>query len=449
VGYVAQRDPAVVAAERQSQAEFDRAFRQNLAQIVALAEMPEEALREMGPEGPDDPRRYVRRATSREASRLLGRLSPELQQELADGLPVSTPMSSLAPAGRDGLQALVDAFSSDPVRAGSPNRQIDLEDGGAWTIAIRPMASAFNAKVSGFVVRVSSPGTAGFGAGVTVPVPHPDLNAPWTFELPGDLPESRNPAFKAIMPEGYGSSSPNWESVFTEFSAVSNVPVVSDAYRLYPGDIVRNCEARPEQRLEGYLDYACRFWLRRWGSFGPVVAFQRVDRPIVLATQIPESLLRKWKQQVIAAGAMNVADMVEFGSLTNRQLGNLETVMGAEAPLVVRYRHAWRLWGGLTEAQRDRALNGGQRISELSRPMLELVGRLPSIGQAVGSPRAAADRRVRASITKEEFLLELTAEGKPQLRIQIDLRVPPQRVAQLKQQEEQRVASLRAMAARP
>jgi hypothetical protein len=443
--YVARRDPRVMAAEQRAQVEAEQAFKLNLAQLTAIAELPADVLEEPGPRKAGDLRAYVRQPTNREAARFIGQLSPAQQDQIAAGLPVSLPYSSFSPAAQDRLRTLGGLLSAVPLPPGAPGRPIDFDDGNAWTVTIHTSPAKSRASSSSLLVSISSSDNPGVSAGLTVPVPHPNFGDPGTFQLPGDPPRSRDARVLAPLPEGSSPSGFSWEDHLVNLQRAAQLPVVSDAYRFENQAYVQPCQARPEEPLAAYLDRACRPWKMRWGSVGPVLAFQCVDRPRALATQVPESVIRHWREHVIQTGVMKSDHLVKLAALTPRQLSNLEPVMGPEAATILQHRPLWLLWHGMSDAQVSHALGDGVRMVELPIRLQQLAAGIAAGARDVTNSGIAITR-IKASDTRKEFALELRlAVGKP-VRIAVRLLVAPQRVAQLKQQEELRLTALRAAA---
>jgi hypothetical protein len=281
------------------------------------------------------------------------------------------------------------------------------------------------------------------GAGLSVPVPHANSGDPGNFQLPGDPPRHRDARLRAPLPEGATLRGLNWEDTLVDLQRASQLAVVSDGYRLHQV-YVPTCQPRPEEPLAAYLDRACRAWKVRWGSVGGALTFQRVDRPLALATQVPESVVRYWRHHVIQTGAMEVNDLLQLAALAPRQLSNLDLVLGPESATVLQHRPIWLMWGGMSEAQRGRALDEGVRMVELPARLQQLVTMIAAGARATATGQPIT--RVKASVSREEFVLELRSGAQEPLRIGTRLLVAPQRVAQLKQQEEQRLAALRAAA---
>jgi hypothetical protein len=446
--YVARLDPRRAAEEARVLADTDRMFREDLRWQIETAKLSDEALAKL-------PLTVRSRLTNPDALRLLGLLSPLQLSRVMEGDEMVHDMAALSPSSQALLRNLTDAsnrrIESEKIRLQNDPRvsfrTLDLQDGAQWRVRIAPFYQQMIPGTVALMVSVFSPTEPGVGFAVNVrvnPEAQRDLQTP-------RIPLPRSPESAAIsqqaMPPQFGPRTIEWDHFLRELERTTGRPVVSDAY-LPPLYTIRpGPTARAGESLEAYLDRVSRFtWRTRWGCVGPVLTFQRPDWAILRRSEVPESLLRRWKRHIIETGRWSPEHILEAASLTPHQFPNLRSVMGRTVDPIVEQRDALLLWRDTPEGPRRRATTIGMLIRDLPVGLQPRARELVSGLLGSREVLVLANARIRVDVTEDHFTLSIQSPGREDAVRRIDLACPSFLVENLRRAEEARVAALTAAA---
>ena len=419
-GYQARRRRGEAEEVDRVRDEQDRASRAALTQFVQFAELSDEQIQALPPEWS----RRLSAPHARQTARLLSSLSSGQQDEVLSGIPLSRPVSSLSPLAQRFIGELTANDRRGPEAAGG-------------TLSIQP------GRIQGFTglrmieIQVS-------GAGRTYIMNLPDPVSPAIHQAAAyQLPRSGTDKIPQDVIGLSIKSKATWEVILRDLQRLSGCGVVSDAYRGLDGtDLLPPVPPGNAETASAYLDRMCRLsWKRAWGHADGVLTFRRLDWALQRGRAIPESDLRRWREEAGQSGRLEVADLVQMSTLRPAQLCLLPRLLDlAFGQGVISNRRFLVFWREARRSRRD-----SDSVTFLVR---DLPLRVQPLAAAVVQDTAEVANmgRVRFRVKQAQDALTYVLEAPPTVlgTASVPLQLPANSVKRIRLEELERQRMLKA-----